>query len=333
MRDTVCRLCLGDTDPDDSGSSVLDVAFQKALEAVFTFKIKFKDDLPEYACKQCSWNVIDFYSYSDIVKSNQEKLQHDPSQTNLSNESFTEDSFGDFEDEESEKNDLETSNSSKIAEENYQLENCSYSPDSKHGPGQNEASNEILVDFERTTSAAGKQNTVLVCEEFIITSASLTSENGSLKGDTREKDSSLIVAGDENKECELYRSRAKRKCIRHPTDDNLDTDVESKLCLSCNRQCTCNDRLTFHRQPLIANNNELYSCEQCDKIFESKWQSEYHQREHTTVKCPCCYKSVPVTDINSHIVTHQRDFRCSTCKKHFLSQTAFKKHKNECKMG
>uniref|UniRef100_A0A182Y8A8 ZAD domain-containing protein n=1 Tax=Anopheles stephensi TaxID=30069 RepID=A0A182Y8A8_ANOST len=77
MKDEECRLCLAALDPDDCGYSIAKNArFRKALEQVFTFKISFEAaDLPEYTCKQCSWNVLDFQSFSELVKANQEKLQ------------------------------------------------------------------------------------------------------------------------------------------------------------------------------------------------------------------------------------------------------------------
>ncbi|EAA14083.5 AGAP009656-PA, partial [Anopheles gambiae str. PEST] len=248
MSDAVCRLCLRDVDPDDSGSSVLDAAFQKALAAVFRFKIKFNEDLPEYTCKQCSWNVLDFHSYSEIVKNNQEKLLQDTSQTNRSNNTFTEDSFEGFEDQE------------------FIISNLNNENDSSN-------SDTVETPFERDILTA---------------------------------DDRLISAGDDNEEREIHDANAKRKRVNSPKDKDT---------------ASATNGLKLHQEPSAGKTDESYACEDCGKTFETKWQTEYHsQKHHTTVKCPCCNKSILAKDLNSHILTHQRDFRCSLCKNNFLSK-------------
>uniref|UniRef100_A0A1S4H1R3 C2H2-type domain-containing protein n=1 Tax=Anopheles gambiae TaxID=7165 RepID=A0A1S4H1R3_ANOGA len=318
MSDAVCRLCLRDVDPDDSGSSVLDAAFQKALAAVFRFKIKFNEDLPEYTCKQCSWNVLDFHSYSEIVKNNQEKLLQDTSQTNRSNNTFTEDSFEGFEDQGIEENGLEKSSSMKTVEENGHIVS-----DKKRDLDHSEMTSEYLMDCETTTSlvngAADKLCSVLVCEEFII--SNLNNENDSSNSDTVETpferdiltaDDRLISAGDDNEEREIHDANAKRKRVNSPKDKDT---------------ASATNGLKLHQEPSAGKTDESYACEDCGKTFETKWQTEYHsQKHHTTVKCPCCNKSILAKDLNSHILTHQRDFRCSLCKNNFLSKYAYRKH-------
>ncbi|XP_049284785.1 zinc finger protein 888 [Anopheles funestus] len=75
MSETSCRLCLGEVHPDDRGSSIREVLFRSAINRVFSFEIKHDDGLPIYTCNDCSQQVWDFNSYSQLVQRNQNTLE------------------------------------------------------------------------------------------------------------------------------------------------------------------------------------------------------------------------------------------------------------------
>ncbi|XP_035905544.1 zinc finger protein 845-like [Anopheles stephensi] len=75
MSETSCRLCLGEVHPDDRGSSILEALFRSAIDRVFSFEIKHDDSLPIYTCNDCSQQVWDFNSYSQLVQKNQNTLE------------------------------------------------------------------------------------------------------------------------------------------------------------------------------------------------------------------------------------------------------------------
>uniref|UniRef100_A0A182MS63 Protein krueppel n=1 Tax=Anopheles culicifacies TaxID=139723 RepID=A0A182MS63_9DIPT len=75
MSETSCRLCLGEVHPDDRGSSVQEALFRSAINRVFSFEIKQDERLPIYTCNDCSQQVWDFNSYSQLVERNQNTLE------------------------------------------------------------------------------------------------------------------------------------------------------------------------------------------------------------------------------------------------------------------
>ncbi|XP_052893744.1 uncharacterized protein LOC128301352 isoform X2 [Anopheles moucheti] len=339
MKDDVCRLCLAVLDPEDSGCSVLNDRFRQALDNVFTFEISADKDLPVNTCKQCSWNVFDFQSYSELVKKNQEILEKGLPR-NDQNESTTEEitvvnGMGDT-NQNNVTNDSEPFNSSQPEEK--------HPVDTNITPIGNELSlddvkvaYEIHPDHESSTMLeqdAGKPYSDMVCEEYVITPCEAEeNSNHTIMESALEKnilptrvrfadeDKNDISDSDEPSQkknkistpgCAAARDIVRRNNL---VDDlyNASSNVHKEV------MRVLNDR-----------DNEMHPCAQCEKKFASKWQLDYHKQEHMIIKCPFCRKTVSAKTLNSHITSHQDALRCNTCKTKFINQRSFKLHKNSC---
>lgn len=297
MKDAVCRLCLAGFDSDDCGYSIANDRFRKALEQVFTFKICFEeDDLPEYTCKQCSWNVLDFQSFSELVQTNQEKLQ-ERSLLNDQNESIDGQQTTDIPDgiaydeersEGSASNGLEPWNTSSEGmgcassdvEEVYKIH-----PDHDY-------SSKPVQDSDKLCP-------VMICEEYLITSNEI--EPSSYSGNDKVLDGNEPPAK-KRKIPSVCTSKNQNNNSDPPRSDSNNVPISSKM----------------------------YPCEQCEKMFVSRWEVAYHKQEHTVTKCMFCKEYVSLTDFNLHMTNHLGDFCCNLCDKKFLNQRDFKCHKKAC---
>uniref|UniRef100_A0A182PKV7 Uncharacterized protein n=1 Tax=Anopheles epiroticus TaxID=199890 RepID=A0A182PKV7_9DIPT len=279
--DTVCRLCLIDMVPDECGSSVLDVPFQQALEAVFKFKITFKAGLPGYTCQRCSWNVLDFQSYSEIVKSNQEKLEEHWNTTDLSSKSFSEDSFYDDEQIKERSTTMERLNSPDIGEKNDHRE---FVTGSTGQINQREVEHGITLNCaDATTSLVNRGaktlTSVMVCGEYAQFPACVNSETEAF-GDTKTlerqhnkkhmlRTKEGLIVTDENKHRKNNTANNKRKRSNIPTSEKDDSELETHESWES-------------RKYIEGQEGEFYRCEHCGKLLTSEWQYNYHQRKHST---------------------------------------------------
>lgn len=337
MKDTVCRLCLCvlDPDDDDGGYSVLNDRFRTALENVFTFKISLEMDLPVQACKQCSWNVLDFQSFSELVKKNQEQLEK--ALLNVENNSAADDT-GTCEhiNEGNVESHFETLNSSQISDENNTINANTTPTDNEICLDDVKVKYEIHPDhasLRMLEESADKLCPDMVCEEYIITSGETENSNYNTmqtavkQNILYDKDRSTTVE-DENDISDTDEQRVVKKqkiCTREcasVTENDLVSDSSSNVGVN-------NPKETV--PVLIEQAYGIYSCELCEKKCASKWLLEYHKQEHVILKCPFCQKSLPAKTLHAHIATHQDAYSCNTCNKKFINQRQFRYHiKNDC---
>uniref|UniRef100_A0A182VTX0 Uncharacterized protein n=1 Tax=Anopheles minimus TaxID=112268 RepID=A0A182VTX0_9DIPT len=326
MRDTICRLCLVALDPDDSACSVLDDRFRQVLDSVFTFQIRLEEDLPVHTCKRCSWNVLDFQSYSELVQRNQEKLEKGlllnvQNKSTEGEDTVTSDrSAHDDVHESNVTDDFETLNSSQLSHENDPLNANASHTDNDLSLDDVEVAFEIYPDHRSSTMLAEdaeNQYEVAICEEYLITA------NDSAGSDP----TAMETVVEENI------LPAKEPAVADFSDADESAQKKKKISYLRCASAEANVCLGTHVEAEHASNahaSEKHPCEQCEKNFVTIWQLEYHKQEHMVLKCPFCQKSVHGKGLNLHVATHKNAFRCDTCNINFISQRDFKYHERIC---
>lgn len=325
MKDAICRLCLVDLDPDDSGCTVLNDQFRKALDIVFPFKIRLEEELPVHTCKQCSWNVLDFQSYSEIVQRNQEKLETELLR-NVQNRSTqegdalsTEAAVNDNIDEGSATRDLETFNSSQPSQEKDPSSVNTSHTDNDRSLDDAKIAYDVHSDNERSTLL--DEGSDIILEEYLITPNELEDLNYT----TIEAAKDRLSVEDEDHCSGTDEPAQKRK------------KMSSLECATVRENIAVSDSYhTLSNPPKGADHasngdaSAKHICEQCEKQFVTKWHLEYHKQEHIMVDCPFCKKSIPAKTLQSHVASHQDALRCNTCNIKFISQRDFKQHRSDC---
>lgn len=295
MFNTICRLCFKELDPDDPDArSIMDNGIQKALKTVFPFKIWIAEGLPMYTCKQCSWNVLDFYCYSELVQKNQETLEHKLSpeqkiaQTSIDTEGVVK--------ENAVPNIIVQRtaqlHSTKLTEE--PLISCKAELDDVS------VADELHPDLlDYSFENFEQYNTSITCEDYKITTdvydgvteySAAVSEEPTITHESDGKDINKkkvsFTQPNPTVECELS-GKKNRKIV----SKSHNTSKELNL-----------------KQRTYKTDGEEFACTKCDQTFPTKIALSKHTVNHENVTCATCKITLRRKNMRKHLFSAKHMF-------------------------
>uniref|UniRef100_A0A182WN52 ZAD domain-containing protein n=1 Tax=Anopheles minimus TaxID=112268 RepID=A0A182WN52_9DIPT len=304
-----CRLCFKYLDPDDPDSrSILDETLQIAFNCVFPFKILFKEDLPMYVCKQCTWNVLDFHSYSEIVQKNQETFEIKQSLDNATVQNGNE------------KEEMDKENTEPMLE---QYVPCEFNVDNialvhcKAELDEILVANEIHPDLmEYSFEGSEECYASITCENYKITA--------SVYDDATELPESFHTCNNLNDTSVEQNETPVCHSAINSKDDNNETRVLGKK-KKCLKKSQTTDKLNMTNKRLPEKTN-AESCIICGKKYPSKQSLYNHQRAHRTTTCQICKRTLQKRNLTKHLEIHKTAKCCSLCAKSFMDKKTLKHH-------
>ncbi|XP_035910787.1 uncharacterized protein LOC118511608 [Anopheles stephensi] len=285
MFGTICRLCFKELDPDDPDiHSILEKGIQKALKTVFPFEIWFAEDLPMYTCKQCSWNVLDFYCYSELVQKNQETLESKL----LQEQKVAQKCY-----------DMETTDKENAAP------NIAFKPEMQL-PDTNVAdehliicktelddvlvANELHPDWmDYSFEYFNHGNTSITCEEYKITAD--VYDNATENCEPVPEDRQTIVA--QEREDEEMNTK------QMPTAGRAKQKRKRKVVKKSHTSTSI--KVNAKRRTAKTNESEL-SCPECDRTFPNLSSLRNHEVCHVYDTCVVCKKSLRQKSMRNHML-------------------------------
>lgn len=296
MHEKRCRFCFKHLDPDDPDvRSILDETFQNVLQNVFPFKIDFSEHLPRHTCKQCSWNVLDFNSFSEIVQRNQKIFgsKHLPHET-LADHCYM-------------KQEMEKENADPMIHQK-----------------------EILSSpcEEYVLHSCGLDNTALAtCKaelDDIVVTNEMHPDLMSYSFDTLEEYNANIT-------CESYKitpffyndstelSKSLNDC--NNVNDTSFENIDRTLCESA-----INNNTNDSSEVPPENTSAGFSCNECDRKFHSRKQMIDHYQSHRNTSCKICCKTLRIKSMKRHLRTHILDNHCAVCGKSYMRREYLENH-------
>ena len=92
--------------------------------------------------------------------------------------------------------------------------------------------------------------------------------------------------------------------------------------------------LDYHNKRKHTEDNNTFSCEQCEKTFDFESRLKQHRiisHERLKTKCSFCSKMISAVHLNQHIRKiheNERNFKCHVCPKAFFNQWGLTNHVN-----
>uniref|UniRef100_A0A182NUS0 Protein krueppel n=1 Tax=Anopheles dirus TaxID=7168 RepID=A0A182NUS0_9DIPT len=320
MSATKCRFCLGEVHPDDTGSSVLETSFKKAIDRVFSFELKQDAILPAYTCNDCSQLVWDFNSYSLLVQKNQEALEQELLLTGESESNAEKEHIQQTAGVTIKKEPEEPSSSVELPAKEFPIK--VEPPDDFNEDDQNPpATEEVLT---------GEQINIKIEPTTIITEASIGQSAGnspkyspspdniveetyrSEPDEPFDSDSSNSSPPADNSDDESYQPEEEEhfqsgSSNSSPTTDNSDDEKHQS-------------KREEEKQTKSNKISPIAECEHEDK----KNQSEQLQQPAIPVGKNLLEKMRE--KIKARIAAHQPTFRCDTCDRNFSTEHFLKLH-------
>lgn len=299
----ICRLCFKDLDPDDPDvRSILDDTLQIAFKCVFPFKIWFSEDLPMYACKQCSWNVLDFHSYIEIVQKNQDTFAIKGLLDNTTSPTARK-----RKEEMDKENAGPLKNSKRLSSISFseQYAPCEVNVDNITGgyckvePDNIMVTNEIhpdLMDFSYETFE--ECNASITWENYKITTSVYDAATELPEFLNTCKDLNDISVK-QNKTPVCHNGMKKKANI-----NGITVSQKKKKCFIKSKKTVELNRIN---KKLITNaeTNADFQCTVCGMKFKAKKQLKNHNRNHRTEKCQICKKTLKNRYMSRHLQIHK----------------------------
>ncbi|ETN66451.1 hypothetical protein AND_001764 [Anopheles darlingi] len=327
-----CRLCL------EHGEGVM-VSRVEELPPVFTFQLDPDCSLPVNVCRQCFSQVEDFYSFSNAVLQNQEKLRalHAQLKTEfiqveeIKLESpFETDAFGTASSMETEENKLNIDSDTESRELTSQKSQC----DTMIVNTANDLETEEI-------DQQGDQNSEENYDEPNEEPESEENENDALNKRglkrTREiKSEAVIKMQQENEMIADYFQLDCEQCP-HRADNFVALKKHYRVRHNRSGYVRCCERKLFKRCDLLEHqqvhlNPKQFACDLCGKQYRSKEYLQRHrQQAHDSsaerkFKCTECHRSfLHRFQLNSHLARHVKA-PCPQCDKILSSKAALGIH-------
>ncbi|XP_052897540.1 uncharacterized protein LOC128304394 [Anopheles moucheti] len=302
---SICRLCINEVNPDDPDVRfLLDETIQKALNHVFPFEIYYSVDLPVNICKNCSWNVLDFLSYSEIVQHNQKKLASQllPDQVQNCNVNQELD-MGDIGQNINAKE--RPTNRSEEYVDNMTMVNCKKEIDdilvtNEIHPDSIDYSYETLAEFIGSVTCEKYEIVPSVYDETPECSNSSNtcddlSDISVTKNESPQFDNAINKKDGKNvRRMPHKRIPMKRKTRRNKTKSRVIKKTKHTVetsgdyfCSKCDRKFSILQELRYHRQ------NHIETCTICKKTLNHKSMRKHKETQHKSNKLQMYVKSFP----------------------------------------
>lgn len=124
------------------------------------------------------------------------------------------------------------------------------------------------------------------------------------------------------KQCNLY--------FRNRTELSLHQSTHKHPCELCGEEFDNKTSINYHIKVAHKNDERVFKCAICDRLYTTKKAFEYHQRIHRfykPVQCPVC--GVFVKGLKRHMDSHSsREFICDKCPLKFKDIQALRRHKH-----
>lgn len=280
METSICRFCFKKINEDDPQiRSIADQAFRRALKAVFPFEILLAANLPMYTCKQCTWNVADFYCYSDGVRKNQEKLVKTFLPALYEAQQCDEEAA--FEVENTVPNNI-LKPSNQLSDANHNEEHllaCKAELDDVVVANEPHPD---LMDFPMENLE--RCNASITCEDYKISSDICDNVTEYGEAVAEEQITTQACDGKDKKQLAdvlLELPKPKRKIVK--------------------KTYTTSNKLNATSSTINTNAGREVSCPQCDKTFKNKKNLGRHSLCHQSETCKICKKTLSRNSIRGHM--------------------------------
>uniref|UniRef100_A0A182WG92 Protein krueppel n=1 Tax=Anopheles minimus TaxID=112268 RepID=A0A182WG92_9DIPT len=345
MSETCCRLCLGEVHPDDRGSSVLEALFRSAINRVFSFEIKDDDRLPIYTCNDCSQQVWDFNSYSQLVQRNQNTLEQthllEREASNSTENAVLQPIDPDKIKQEIVTADEELGDSQTVPE--HVPEESDLQPVIKTEPNdcteleptipsQDVVKNELnLSDTEENTHVNQAEDHTTVPETTKVKDEPVdinrTDSDPDVPSNDEETNDHACEEPITNAGCKNLIEKMRER-IRERIAAN--TKVQSFRCEICDRSYPNERYLITHNAVVHApyvRRKLWFPCNLCNRSFSNKTMLHDHRKTHATPpKAKENKTSEEETTDGSDLATDLDSYRCNECSKTFTCHKSLRTH-------
>ncbi|XP_052897213.1 zinc finger protein 888 [Anopheles moucheti] len=342
MSETSCRLCLGEVHPDDRGSSILEALFRGAINRVFSFEIKHDVSLPIYTCNDCSQQVWDFNSYSQLVQRNQNILEetnlHSNKPSNSIESTIPQPIDPDNIKKENVSPDGELENSTTVPERvpedgglfpAIKTEPNDCDEQEEPVPTQNVVKSELnLMDIEEKTQTEQDVDQVTVLETTIkdeivdINESDSDQEVNSNDEETNNSPVESITSADCKNLIEKMRERIRER---------IAANKPSFRCDICDRSYSSERYLKTHNDVVHApyvRRKLWFPCNLCNRSFSHQTLLQDHHKTHVPATKPTTRSKASEGNITdgSDPASDAYSFRCTECCKTFTCHKSLQTH-------
>ncbi|XP_050077510.1 zinc finger protein 600 [Anopheles maculipalpis] len=353
MSETSCRLCLGEVHPDDRGSSILEALFRSAIDRVFSFKIKHDENLPIHTCNDCSQQVWDFYSYSQLVQKNQNTLEQRLLQDSEASNSTEKSEGTPLHPIDPEEIKQETITSDEESETTPTVPNrvpdvCDLLPSIKTEPtdpleGVVNTPNEVVVKSEPNINYVEENMEVAqALENATVSEIAPTYDSVAIKesdGSDPEDENDGGDGdddGDESKPASTEETVSSSGCknliekMRERIRERIAANKAIYRCDICDRTYPNERYLKTHNSVVhapYARRKPWYPCDICNRSFSQQALLHNHRKTHVAVtQSSPTVASTADTDPLTNPTIDQYAYRCSACPKTFSCHKSLRTH-------
>ncbi|XP_052896009.1 transcription factor grauzone-like [Anopheles moucheti] len=348
--DEKCRLCLIQLEDQKTKASIEEDQFSIKLKTLFGFPITSIETFPTSVCGQCEEKVIDFHSYHELVKNNQDQLwatqqqkcfveiKEEPSQ-GVDYDDVFEDADADS-DEEKQAEDIYKREKGTKSDDDHnldsELDEEKYEDDDPPSSTGNKSDDSEYEENKPLTSAQrGRKKTSRLCQKR---------RGRPRKGEAINRSSQKKTVS--TRRCQPSEETNQRlqefydmKC--ELCEDKLESFTTLKnhyfkqhgvqgYIKCCGRTFHSRYRLLEHVSYHVG--ASMVRCDICNKSFSSRsyllvHKSRKHgQAEDRPYKCTQCHQSYAMEcHLKAHIVSHVR-VNCTICGKQLASALSLRTH-------
>uniref|UniRef100_A0A182SL18 Protein krueppel n=1 Tax=Anopheles maculatus TaxID=74869 RepID=A0A182SL18_9DIPT len=353
MSETSCRLCLGEVHPDDRGSSILEALFRSAIDRVFSFEIQHDGNLPTYTCNDCSQQVWDFNSYSQLVQKNQNtlqqrRLQNDkPSKSNVESEGFP---LQPIDPDRIKKETVTSDEESEtpLPAPDHVMEECGLLSAIKTEPNELDEdvqtlSDQVVVKAELNINDTQENMEVAQAVENATASGTApTFDTADIKkneGSDSEVDSN--DSNDSEDDVETNAAQSEEPLPSKNLIEKMRERIRERIAAhKADLRCNICDR-TYPNERYLKTHNDVvhapyirrrpwFPCDLCNKTFLQKSLLQNHRKTHVAMTQPSTAAGKDVSsrklDPGTGSTIDQYAFRCNACLKTFPCHKSLRTH-------
>ncbi|XP_058830509.1 zinc finger protein 93-like [Topomyia yanbarensis] len=303
----ICRFCLKNY--TKSSISLSDDAIRYKIKTLFTFPLESGPNLPNMICEECTSKIDEFYTFSEMVRKNEQQL--------LSREAVVPK--------------LEVVQLEPSLNQQEKLSSDSDGNESKTFEVQVEFI-QLKTKIEDDSDETDDETPLALRCRKQINEDSLTKEDNTLQCDTCHDSFESL------QELKRHTLTDHRKSVTGILN-HVHLDPSRFQCTVCQKSYKTKYILQTHRARVHGiEKSKRFRCDQCDACFYKSSQLKDHRETHVKLECHICQQVLSTkTALRKHLsriheITSE-NFICDSCGKGFRSKSLLNCHISKCQLG
>ncbi|XP_058462898.1 zinc finger protein 93-like [Malaya genurostris] len=314
----ICRFCLNDNN-STLNISLSDDAIRRKIDVLFTFPLENGSDLPSKICEKCRSKIDEFYTFLEMVRSNEQQLK-------LRVDEVPKDEMVKIAKQEQQvTSDTEEHNDTNAVGLEHQELSTKSENDSDH------RDEETPLAIRRRKQA--KENR-LIKEYYSLKCNKCQKAFESfreLKRHALEEHDELFTIM-----CCDRSLRSKHEILRH-IQHHLNPNCFQ--CTICEKSYTNKHNLVMHHSNVhVVDNSKRFKCHLCGVHFRNQSLLSSHRKVHEKWECQICHKALSSkSSLKKHLFgMHEspgEKFVCDSCGKQYNYKSLLNRHINKVHLG